>query len=264
MKTYATFMYLREWWSLRLYIEETQHVVDKWVICEADRTFTDLAKPFHFDERARFFLPWLDRIIRVRCTDSTLGFTPEARDRFYRDCCLRGLHNVLKPEDRVIVGDCDEIPATSAIAVYKNADGIRALKMLNHYWYLNCRAIDLPWTRTVIVSGDDILRGWTPVKLRYKDFPLIENGGWHFSGMGGANELDYKLRSFAHAGMAHHRDEVAGIRDGTWVKREHCTPVRVVPIDETYPAFVRENQGLMKEWGMIYEDIPQESVHAAV
>jgi hypothetical protein len=42
-------------------------------------------------------------------------------------------------------------------------------------------------------------QGTTPNKIRMvKDFPIIKNGGWHFTYLGGLERLKYKIKSYSH------------------------------------------------------------------
>lgn len=249
---YAGMMFLAEHDLLEIYLQETENVIDKLVLVEANFTFTGNPKPWHYDEQIGRYAKWEDRIIHVRCTDVPANLSPGGRDKWNREQIMRGLGDV-KDDDTIVVGDLDEIPRASAIANYRPSDGIRSLRMAQYYWFINAQAKDMNWDRCVIVPGVSIIGGWTPTKLRYSEFPIIENAGWHFSGMGGADKLAYKLKSFAHAGMAHHDNEVKWVRDGSIVNREHCTPITVVPIDESYPQFIRDNPSLMRDWKLICE-----------
>ena len=73
-----------------------------------------------------------------------------------------------------------------------------------------------------------------------------------FSDAGGAAMLDYKLKSFSHAGMPHNDAMVAGIADGTWVEKPE-QQLKIVPIDASYPKFVFENIEKIKKWGLVYQ-----------
>lgn len=253
--TYHGFMALAELDLLEILFRETADVVDRWVICESSQTFTSLPKPMHILGNRDRFSDWWGRVIHVAVYDAPRGLEKEAMDKWNRNCIMRGLKNV-KQSDLCVIGDLDEIPRASAVAAYNPDDGIRSLRMAHYHYFLNLRSGN-PWDRCVILPASALASGWTPVKLRYTEFPNpIPEGGWHFSSMGGADALAYKLASFAHQGCPWHADEVAGIRDGTWI-RDGKAPVDVVPIDETFPKFVFENQVLMKSRGLIYEVPPK-------
>lgn len=253
---YAGFMACHELHLLEIYFRETESVVDRWVVCEADKSFTFNAKPlFVWENRARY-AKWWDRVIHVRVTGVPAQMKQHERDQWNRDCIARGFGGV-KREDIVILGDLDEIPRASTVASYRIEQGPCSLRMDQYYWFMGIKAPDSPWDRCKIMPGYYAM-DHTPHDIRHPVHPIIENGGWHFSSFGGADAQAYKLANFAHAGMRHHADEVAGLRDGTWVKREHPTRIAIGGIDDTHPQFVRDNPSLMREWNMIYQPVAKE------
>jgi len=246
----AAFMFLNEFDVLEIFLRETESVVDRYVIVEADRTFTYNPKPFHLLEQRDRFAPWWERFRRVEVTNVPPKLNAHRRDAWNRDCVVRGLQDA-GPADTVILCDCDEIPRADAIRGYKPVDGFKSLAMSMHHYYLNVRT-DERWIAPKILPGHVARKvGATSLRLTRTNPPVIENAGWHFSSVGGAEQLDYKTKSFAHADQPHHADEVRGVRDGTWIPR--FGRLTATPIDETYPKFVRENVPLMRERGLVYD-----------
>ncbi len=242
---YDAFMFLDEFDLLEIRLRELQDVVDVHVIVEANRTFSNIRKPFHFDEQAKRFEPWMHKIRRVKVTDVQPNITPAERDEWNRNKVRDGLGK-LNYDDAVILSDVDEIPRASVVKEYKASHGICCLMQTMYRYFINHLAHER-WTRPKIVPGD-AAKNCTAHWLRWHEDNFIENAGWHFTGCGGPAKLDYKLKSFAHAGAPWHDAEVQGVRDGSGIN-----PACVVPIDETYPSWVQQNVAQLKERGLIFE-----------
>lgn len=250
---YDCFLFLNEFDLLEIRLRELEGVVDRFVIVEADRTFTHNKKPFRLLEQWARFERWWNKISYVMVSDIPENATPSNREKFQRNCITRGLPYA-KRGDTILIGDIDEIPRPSAIKAHLREPVICGLRQTMYRHYLNC-ATGERWIGTKIVpqhllTEPDAIR-WHDDSKKEDGYKFIEDAGWHFTSTGGADALDYKLKNFAHAGRPWHPEEVQGIRDGTWV--ETRGNVKIVSIDETHPKFVRENLPLMKQWGLIYE-----------
>jgi beta-1,4-mannosyl-glycoprotein beta-1,4-N-acetylglucosaminyltransferase len=84
---------------------------------------------------------------------------------------------------------------------------------------------------------------------------LIKNGGWHFSYLGGENAILNKIKAFADPeyGKPKYRDIgriKAAIKNGKDLFGRDLSFV-TVPIDRTFPDFIRNNQSNLK--GLIDE-----------
>ena len=55
-------------------------------------------------------------------------------------------------------------------------------------WLRNIKTKNYPWYRFDTLFS----------KKKYKDINFIENGGWHFSNVKKPDEIDFKMRNFAH------------------------------------------------------------------
>ena len=74
---YDCFTFRDEFDMLEIRLRILDKVVDKFVICEADRTFTNQPKPFNFQEHQNRFKQWEDKIIYlpVELDDDGLDFS---------------------------------------------------------------------------------------------------------------------------------------------------------------------------------------------
>lgn len=62
--------------------------------------------------------------------------------------------------------------------------------------YLNRRSTEI-WTGTAVATYAKV-KQYGLAQIRQKSPPIIENGGWHFSNMGGLEEVKRKLESYDH------------------------------------------------------------------
>jgi beta-1,4-mannosyl-glycoprotein beta-1,4-N-acetylglucosaminyltransferase len=176
---------------LELRLNILDQYVDKFIICEAQTTFSGNLKLLQFEQQRERFKKWAHKIEYFVINDE---YTPEqieeARNSKYTNGQDRWMHEYLqkeaikyalidvKDDDIVYVGDVDEIWE------HKEPNGIEKLKLRVYTYYLNMR------------SSEEF---WGPIRAYYKDlrdkcFNDIRNNpqyrtedyqGWHFTNMGG-------------------------------------------------------------------------------
>lgn len=105
---YDTFMFFNELELLELRLNELNGVVDKFVLVEATRTFTNKPKPLYYAENKQRFSQFNDKIIHIIVDDSPDSDNPWVLDRYQKNCVGRGLRNAA-PDDIVVFSDADEI-----------------------------------------------------------------------------------------------------------------------------------------------------------
>ena len=133
-------------------------------------------------------------------------------ENFQRNKIATGLPNCSK-EDIILISDLDEIPNPSTFSKIKKILLKEPLKRiaLGQKWfigYLN-GLIKLDWIGTKAVSYLGLIKKWkSPQKIRLRkdnlfrkinnsDCIFLNNGGWHFSYMGGKEKQQEKINSFA-------------------------------------------------------------------
>lgn len=208
MKRWEAFLFNDELELLEARLREGETVVDRWVVLEAEQTFTGQPKPLHFAENRQQFGPWLERIEHV--VASLPGGSPWDRERAQRDALASV---AIDPGDLVVLADGDELVAAWAWPVLEEMtrNGTVVLPMTQHYFTLTWRT-PLTLARTRAARRKDIMSfsGWADIP--YQDFPALENAGWHLSCLGGPQRLSRKLQSFSHTEIA----------DPMWVSERNC------------------------------------------
>ncbi len=136
------------------------------------------------------------------------------RENGQRDYIVNGLQNA-SSEDLILISDVDEIPNLEEI----NLDNLKEkilmfqqdmfyykfdLKLPNMVWSgtKGCRKKDLlspQWLRNIKDKKYSLFRlDIIFSKVKYNNIKFIKNGGWHFSNIKSAKEIEYKLKSYLH------------------------------------------------------------------
>jgi len=269
---YDCFTFFNELDLLEIRLNVLKDVVDKFVLVEADRTFTNRPKPLVFDENKARFAAFSDRIIHVVVKDHPPFKTAWHYESHQRNAIARGLVGAV-PDDVILIGDVDEIPNPDTIRKYAGCKGMISFQQRYYAYYLNFDNVrKLNWRGTKMVSYADFQHGFdgiktienefvpaeinagtTASKIRGRSLPasrggthIVRDGGWHFTCLGGAKAVAAKMRSFSHQEYNPGDDKIdeSAIQKiienggGTFWKM-NCF---AVSIDESFPAYIRENQ----------------------
>ena len=201
MSVYDCFTFFNELDLLEIRLNVLWEVVDKFVLVEADRTFTNKEKQFYFEENKEKYKCFLDKIIHIKITKY-----PEMKDAwdmeyYQRNQIACGLVDCA-PDDVVLISDLDEIPNPEIIKRFKeNGSGTHKLEQVFFYYYLNYqKCVSKYGCPAKITRYKEItVNNYTPQKIRVEDnIKIIKKGGWHFSYLGGEEAIKYKIQSFAH------------------------------------------------------------------
>lgn len=157
--------------------------VDKFVICESRQTFSGKEKDI-------YCIGEHPRIIHIIAPniETDNAFTRAYHQKEYIKTALKDCQD----DDIIYYGDVDEIWKPQDI----KDDKVYSLEQLNYCYYLNNRSSER-WVGTIVGK-------WRTIKT--KDLAYwrathtneIPNAGWHFTNMGGIEEVKRKLRSYDH------------------------------------------------------------------
>lgn len=268
---YDCFQFFNELDMLKIRLNVMSPIVDKFVISEATETFSGLKKPLYYEENKEMFAEFQDKIIHIVVDDTPEGFTHD-RDTFQKNAVTRGLKNCTD-EDIIIFSDLDEIPNPEKIKeILKDfqEDKIYHFAQRLFYCYLNMEEVSgnllsyagefegverKKWIGSKMCSykllrEQNFLLGELRFPERKEIGIRVEDGGWHFGYMGGHGEKDVQKRvkekviSAAHQeyNSRHVLSKVTDqIKDGKDIFGRDAKFIRC-DIDETFPAYIRENQ----------------------
>jgi len=202
---YDCFMFYNEVELLQLRMRELYDAVDYFVVVEASNKHRDgsprdsvygknLRKFSKFKDKIKYFAVTLEK-------DSPYGRENEHRNKIY-DCLLE-----LDPEylDMILVSDLDEIPNKEKFdevsRLLEMGEPVVYFNQMYFVYFYNCFS-GKNVTGTAAVHFNTLkqlhaVNGFGPQTLRNnKDYrTFVNDGGWHFSYMGGADKIRLKSES---------------------------------------------------------------------
>ena len=136
------------------------------------------------------------------------------RENGQRNFILNGLNNAAD-NDLILISDVDEIPDLKNLDPEKINQKIILFKQDMFYYKFNLKLPNLIWTGTKAckkkyLNSPQWLRNIKDKKYpffrldiffsktKYIDIKFINDGGWHFSNIKTAAEIEYKLKSYLH------------------------------------------------------------------
>lgn len=263
MRRFVPFMFRNELDMLEMRLHELGRPGIVHVLVESPTTHRFVPKPLFYAENRERFAAWQDRIIHVTAdlpedpVPAAPGLPPAERERraawarehFQRDAAWQAILAAgAADEDVVIITDCDEIPSAEALAW--EGPGAVSLFMKTTLHAVDWMVPDSCISPTAVAATVGFLKAHGGHLGNVRDmrgnFPLIRDGGWHFSWTGGPEAQREKLLS------ATCHTELLGTAEGDlitsgerWRAGTHAAghlPVVPVDVDGTWPAWIRERK----------------------
>ena len=232
-------MYFDEDLLLDLRLNTLNKFVKKFIITEATYTHNGSKKKLNFDINK--FKKFKDKItyivvdnqpkdiMKLSDADSKekrgekLILNGMARDYFQRENLSRGIDEA-KGDDLILISDLDEIPNLNELDNSKIGNNIIIFEQKMFYYKLNLFYEDYTWFGTKAIKRKKFLSPqWLRnikgkkypkwrldilfSKKKYSNLHFVKNGGWHFTCLRTAEELEKKLLNFAH----HYEYEESGL-----------------------------------------------------
>jgi beta-1,4-mannosyl-glycoprotein beta-1,4-N-acetylglucosaminyltransferase len=198
MKVFDCFKFFNELELLELRLMELNDIVDHFVLVEANKTHTGNEKPYIFDENKKIFKDYLHKIIHIK-VDNLPPYSQKdiwSAENYQRNCIMRGLIDYAKSGDKIIISDVDEIPNIDIIKENLNNSSWVTFRQKLYYYYVNCEQ-NCYWDGSIMANYGTFN---TPQELRNiarSGYNAKNNGGWHYSFMGGAERIKLKVESIA-------------------------------------------------------------------
>jgi hypothetical protein len=150
----------------------------------------------------------------------------------------------LNSEDFILISDVDEIFRSDSVKKMSEEGGRYRIHMPMYYYYLNLFAYDwfLPKASSLktLTNPNDMRTG------NEKNFYYVYNGGWHFSYLGTPEQIQYKLKTFAHDEMdTNEFTDIENIKKNIVSRKDLFNRFgnnnfQVVDIDSSWPNYVLE------------------------
>jgi len=230
MKIFDCFMYFDEEVVLDLRLNILNPVIDYFIIVESTFNHKGEKRKLKFDikkykkfEKKIIYLIFDEEpsnIEQVLKTDNEgeksrkYILNAAFRENGQRNYILKGLE-FANEKDLILISDVDEIPNLEKIDWNTINDQIILFKQDMFYYKLNLKLPDLIWSGTKAckkkyLKSPQWLRNIKDKKYsffridtffskkKYINIKFIENGGWHFSNIKTAAEIEHKLKSYLH------------------------------------------------------------------
>ncbi|HET9055587.1 MAG TPA: hypothetical protein VFN30_01950 [Chitinophagaceae bacterium] len=213
MRIFDCFTFFNELDLLELRIKLLDNVVDYFVVVESNLTHTGKEKPYYFETAKERFSKWNKKIIYIPITqsveglvfeDNIISYTPTSTAwqlENYQRNSLSAINHLVSDNDKVLVGDLDEIPNPFILKKLQLPEEPLVFSMLFHYYFLNCQNVgEERWWGGSVISNGKFYKQTAPQTLRdnRNQYKRIKKAGWHFSYLGGIEKIKYKIQSFAH------------------------------------------------------------------
>lgn len=249
---YDGFMFFDELDLLEIRLHELDGFVDKFIVVEADTTFSGNPKPLIFQENSRLFTQFESKIIHIVVRNMPTTKNPWDREIHQRNCVMMGIPDSASGEDLLIACDVDEIPRVSALRSAMPITKTMCLEMSSYGVFLN--AYSGRWKHAKIGPITDFRR-MSPNEVRHAGHPPIENAGWHFSSIGTPEQISKKMTAFSHQEESVQKyNNVEKIRQNIAQGRGLFGGLmQFHPLDSTFPAHVVQNAERFK--GMIWRPV---------
>ena len=230
MKVYDCFMYFDEDVILDLRLNYLNPYVDKFVIVESKFTHSGKKKELLFDiKKFKNFenkITYLsidhepEEIQIVNEQDNHIDksgksiFNATKRENYQRNYLSKGLEGA-DPEDIILISDIDEIPNLEKIKFKSIKNKLIFFRQKIFYYKFNlCLNLE-NWVGTKVCKKKDLVspqwirnikdRNYPFWRLdilfsknKYQNIYFVTNGGWHFSYLKSAKDIEKKLKSYLH------------------------------------------------------------------
>lgn len=246
-------------WMLKF--EILNDSVDYFVVNECPLTFSGKEKPLYFFENRDKFTKFSNKIIHHVFDEEKAGWDQWDRDREHKNGAMQALEGLASDEDVIFYSDADEIWEPHAINFDNfNDDTLYILMQKCYYYYLNCEWYNIHtpdiniWRGTKYSSykllkqhSFDVFRDWNSYFHLNNNFKkqYINNCGWHWSFLGGSENIKYKIQSYGHQEfncppyLDKVQDNINNLKDPFFRPNFAIRKIKMTP--ELYPEYLLNN-----------------------
>jgi len=196
-----TFMFYNEFDVLEIRLETLGPYVDLFVLVESEVNHVGGDKELFFQQNKDRFSKWNSKIKHIVVTkeESPTDKSPWAREKYQRECILRGLEGL--PDDTIVmISDVDEIPDMTRFRWEHLPHRVIALHMWMYMYNFNFLFTGEAWVGTVVTQMELVRsHGINFFRDNRWKFPVVRFSGWHLSSFGDEKHVLNKMRTFAHA-----------------------------------------------------------------
>ena len=296
MKIYDCFQFFDEEMLLDLRLNVMDQYVDKFVITEATYMHNGKPKKLNFDIKK--YSKFKDKIIYIAVDKQPpdlftiyesdknkndrrgqkLVLNGYKRDNYQRQMATDSLKNI-DPDDWIIINDIDEIPNLKNINFKEIKNKIVIFRQQMFYYKFNLLYPEIYWYGSKACKKKEFISPQWLRDLKHKKYPFwrldtifskkkynnivhINDGGWHFTNIKSAGDIQKKLLNYTH----HYEFELSGLniddlkkkitekkiiydhgvdqREPKWKSEKTLTKTGL----ENMPLYLRENFKKYSSW----------------
>lgn len=259
MKVYDAFLFLNELDLLELRLETLNDRVDIFILAESDYAFSGNKKPRFYDLNKDRFEKWNNKIRYVNIDLSSTFGTPELNPidnqdtyesammpwdrKSYARNILDGYFYDAESDDLIFLSNVDEIWNPEFCTEKLNFDSVTVFLQNKYCYYLN---LSVPNYKT---QGTK--------RCYYKNYPgganlknsigtIIESGGWNFSLLGDASDIQYMIdsKSYIENPIPEWRS-ISAIEKAInekYIIDDYKTKLEQINIDASFPDILQSQQ----------------------
>lgn len=194
LKIFDAFTFFNELDLLELRLQILDPYVDKFILVESRQTFSGSEKPLYYEENKERFAKWAPKIIHIVAPNMEIKETPFERHWACYELIEQTLQLRARENDIAFCSDLDEI--WNPEILQKVDDEIHSLAQFNYSYWLNNRSSE-QWVGTLMSKVKNIQVGYNK-KYRTVKPNILSNGGWHFTNMGGLDQIIKKIEAYDH------------------------------------------------------------------
>ena len=296
MKIYDCFQFFDEEMLLDLRLNILNKYVNKFIITEATYMHNGKPKKLNFDIKkySKFKEKIIYIVVDVQPPDlyqiydsdddkndrrgQKLVLNGYKRDNYQRQMAADSLKNI-EPEDWIIINDIDEIPNLENVNFKEIKSKIVIFKQQMFYYKFNLLYPDMFWFGSKACKKKNFISPQWLRDLKHKKYPFwrfdtifskkkyndmihVKNGGWHFTNIKSATDIEKKLSNYTH----HYEYEQSGLniddlkkkiserkiiydhevdqRKPKWKSEKKLTKIDL----KSMPTYLRENYQKYANW----------------
>lgn len=268
---YDCFQFFNELVLLKLRLKVLDSVVDHFVISESTMTHSGIPKKLYYNENKQLFKDFQHKIIHTIVTDSPNETSTSSfdRDGHEKGARSRGIAKC-NLDDIIMYSDLDEIPNPEMIKnIIDKFDDTKVYNFAQRqfYFYINLEEVS---GKLLSFAGDydyvDKKQWLGTFMFSYRLFKhenigvircdkkldtseRVDEGGWHFTYMGGnknasvVDRVTQKIKSYSHQEFNNEK-VLSNIEKNIRKKRDifgRSSKFKIVKIDDTYPKHLIDN-----------------------
>ena len=259
MRIFDCFIYNDEDLILDLRFNILDKFVHKFVVIEAKFDHQNREKKINFKfEKFEKFKNKIEYIVIDNFPEKLSNW---GRENYQRNFILKGLDEASE-DDYIMISDVDEIPNLKEIqnrkidkyTVFKQKMFYYKINLLNKtepVWY-GCKICKKKYLKSPQWLRDQKVKNypfWRFFKIKWS---IIENGGWHFSFLMSPENIQKKLKSYAHAEFnKENYTNLNNIKNSIKNKTDlfdRKFNFEKIEINNNFPKFIVDNKELYKDW----------------